>query len=142
MLLAGSHGLNLFGDTVRFELTSNPGAFLSLGAGLPEPVRHVLLLLVLVPVSLALVCCLSLFGRTRLPRSGLVALGLVAGGGLGNWLDRLLHDGSVTDFVSVGLGRFRTGIFNVADIAVLAGILLLMRVVRRARWTAPPTREV
>jgi len=130
MLLGGAHPLSLFGGTVRFELASNPGAFMSLGAGLAEPVRQALLL-GLVPALLALVCCACLFGPARLSRGGLVALGLIAGGGLGNWLDRVLHDGSVTDFVSLGLGRFRTGIFNVADVAVMAGVLLLMRFARR-----------
>jgi len=131
-LLAGAHSRSLFGGTVRFELTSNPGAFLSLGAGLTEPVRHALLL-GLVPALLVLACCVCLLAPARLSRGGLVALGLIAGGGLGNWLDRVLHDGSVTDFVSLGLGRFRTGIFNVADVAVVAGVLLMISASRRER---------
>ena len=53
------------------------------------------------------------------------------GGGLGNWLDRVMHDGAVTDFVSLGLGGLRTGIFNVADLAVVAGTLLLVASARR-----------
>jgi signal peptidase II len=56
----------------------------------------------------------------------LAALGLIVGGGLGNWIDRILHDGNVTDFVSVGLGPLRTGIFNFADVAVMAGMLWLL----------------
>ncbi len=30
------------------------------------------------------------------------------------------------DFLNVGLGQFRTGIFNVADIAIIAGVALLL----------------
>ena len=56
----------------------------------------------------------------------LVALGILAGGGLGNWLDRVLHDGHVTDFVSLGVGQLRTGIFNVADLSVVAGVAVLL----------------
>ena len=124
LLLAGSERVTLLGDTVRFELVANPGAFLSLGAGLPELVRRALLV-GLVPVLLASVCLLV--ARSALvSRGGLIALGLVAGGGLGNWFDRVLHHGAVTDFVSMGLGRFRTGIFNVADVAILGGLLLLI----------------
>lgn len=116
-------------DTIRFELVSNPGAFMSLGAGLPMPVRRALLL-VLVPASLTILCVgflrsVDTSNRTRL------ALGLVAGGGLGNWIDRWLHDGAVTDFVSVGLGPLRTGIFNVADVAVMLGVGALLIVARR-----------
>lgn len=51
---------------------------------------------------------------------------MIVGGGLANWLDRMLHDGAVTDFVSLGLGPLRTGIFNVADVAIVAGLLLLV----------------
>ena len=48
------------------------------------------------------------------------------GGGFSNLIDRLLNDGAVVDFVSVGVGNLRTGIFNLADGAIMlgAGILL------------------
>ncbi len=39
---------------------------------------------------------------------------LIAGGEVANWLDRLVHGGTVIDFVSLGIGPIRTGIFNVA----------------------------
>ena len=48
------------------------------------------------------------------------------GGGVGNWIDRVLHAGVVTDFVRIGLGPLRTGIFNVADVAVMAGAGILI----------------
>jgi len=62
--------------------------------------------------------------EARLARSA--GLALVSGGGIGNWLDRVLHDGAVTDFVSIGLGSLRTGVFNLADLAVVAGVCLLL----------------
>lgn len=129
LLLVSGDRATLAGDAVRFELVSNPGAFLSLGANLPEPVRHTVLML-LVPILLAIVC---LYFLTSGQASGAerLALGLVVGGGLGNWLDRVLHDGHVTDFVSVGLGPFRTGIFNFADVAIVGGVLLLLVCARR-----------
>lgn len=122
--LAGSGGLALAGDTVQFQLATNPGAFLSLGAALPEPVRQ-LLLLVMVPLLIGFVC-LFFARHARVTRPQWIALALVAGGGLGNWLDRVLHDGAVTDFVSLGFGPLRTGIFNLADLAVVAGAGILV----------------
>jgi len=124
-ILAGSAGLALAGGVVQLQLVANPGAFLSLGASLPEPIRQ-LLLIGLVPIALALVGFLA-WRSPSASRSQLAALGLVAGGGLANWLDRMLNDGAVTDFVSIGLGHVRTGIFNVADVAIVAGLLLLLR---------------
>jgi len=123
-LLAGGGGLALVGDTIQFQLAENPGAFMSLGAGLPEPVRQILLL-GLVPLLLAVVC-FSFARLRRTSRAQWLALALIAGGGIGNWLDRVLHDGTVTDFVSIGLGGLRTGIFNLADLAVVAGVCLLL----------------
>jgi signal peptidase II len=136
-VLAGTRSVSLAHDTVRLELSSNPGAFLSLGAGLPERVREVLFLAV-APL-LALWLCAHLL-RARRASTGLaVALGLVLGGGLANWLDRLLHDGAVTDFISVGLGPLRTGVFNIADVAVVGGAALLVALTRRRG--APPRRQ-
>jgi signal peptidase II len=112
------------GEAVRFELASNPGAFLSFGADLPEPVRE-LLLLVAVPLLITFVC-LHFARHVRLSRAQGLALALVAGGGIGNWLDRVLNDGVVTDFVSIGLFGLRTGIFNLADVAVVAGVAVLL----------------
>src|SRR5262245_9097337 len=123
-LLGGSSGLVLAGGVVQLQVVQNPGAFLSLGAGLPEVLRQ-LLLIGLVPLALGLVSWLA--WRPGHSRSQLAALGLVAGGGLANWLDRLLHGGAVTDFVSVGLGPLRSGIFHLADVAIVAGLLLLLR---------------
>lgn len=114
--------VSIAGDALRFELVENPGAFLSLGATLPDWLRQPLLV-GLVPLLLAAVCAAAL-AKTPLPPLQLLALGLIAGGGLGNWLDRLLYDGSVRDFVSLGVGTLRTGIFNLADVAIVAGAAL------------------
>jgi signal peptidase II len=122
--LAASPGFSLVGDAVRFELVANPGAFLSLGARLPDGARDVAFL-VLAPLGLLIVCAL-LLGSGRVSHWQIVALGFVAGGGLANWIDRLLHSGAVTDFVSVGIGPLRTGIFNLADVAILLGVALLL----------------
>ena len=123
-LLVPGSPIALAGDTVRFQLVENPGAFLSLGASLPEPLRSALLS-GFVPLLLLCLCAY----RIRPARNSAVervALGLVVGGGLGNWIDRLQHGGAVTDFVSVGLGPLRTGIFNAADVAIMAGLALVL----------------
>ena len=55
----------------------------------------------------------------------LVALALILAGGIGNLIDRISNNGLVTDFINVGIGPLRTGVFNVADMAVLFGVLAL-----------------
>ncbi len=44
----------------------------------------------------------------------------------GNLLDRVLHHGRVIDFMNLGIGNLRTGIFNVADVFITAGIVLVL----------------
>jgi signal peptidase II len=131
---------SLFADSLRFQLTENPGSFLSLGASLPEQLRFTLFTAAVTVLVVGLVLA-ALFAR-RLSTAGFFALALVAGGGISNLIDRLMNDGRVTDFLNVGIGTLRTGIFNLADMAILAGALLLvlkMRTPSSAVASTPPT---
>lgn len=122
--LASSPPVSLFGGAVRFEYAENPGAFLSLGAELPPQIRF---LLGVVFVALALAALLVFMLRSASLSTGQkAALALIVGGGFGNLIDRVANDGHVIDFVSVGIGPLRTGIFNVADMAITAGVLVML----------------
>jgi signal peptidase II len=121
-LLSSGVTESLFADSLRLQLVENPGSFLSLGASLPEHLRFTLFTAAAAVLLTGLVCA-ALFASLGPAR--IIALGLVAGGGISNLIDRLLYDGRVTDFLNVGIGSFRTGIFNLADMAILAGALLL-----------------
>lgn len=122
--------VSLLGETVRLELARNPGAFLGVGSGLASDLRGLLFVL-LVPVALAL-ACVHLARSSQPGAASVVGLALLVGGGLGNWIDRLIHGGVVTDFVSFGIGPLRTGIFNVADVCIVAGVALFVLAGRRA----------
>ncbi|HEY6621310.1 MAG TPA: signal peptidase II [Steroidobacteraceae bacterium] len=115
---------SLFADSLRFQLTENPGSFLSLGASLPEQLRFALFTAAVAVILVGLLSA-ALFAR-RLSTARFVALALLAGGGISNLIDRLINDGRVTDFLNVGIGTLRTGIFNLADMAILAGALFLV----------------
>ncbi len=122
------------GDVFRLELVRNPGAFLSLGASLPPAVRSAVFTWG-VAVLVAGAAWVALFRA----RSTAVTVGaaLVAGGGLGNLWDRLTASGLVVDFMNLGLGRLRTGVFNVADLAIVGGALTLVLLPARPRDEAP-----
>lgn len=122
--LASSPPVSFFGGAVRFEYAENPGAFLSLGAELPPQIRF-LLGVVFVALTLAALLVFMLRSTTLSPGQK-VGLALVVGGGFGNLIDRVANDGHVIDFVSVGIGSLRTGIFNVADMAITAGVLVML----------------
>jgi signal peptidase II len=114
--------ISLWHDFLRLEYVRNSGAFLSMGAQLPEPWRS-LLFVGGVAVMIVVLVVLAL-ARPR-ARIQVVAFALIAGGGLGNLWDRVVS-GAVTDFMNLGIGSLRTGIFNVADLAIVAGIALLL----------------
>jgi signal peptidase II len=131
--LKGAAPQSYLADTFRLTYAENPGAFLSMGAHLPEGVRSSILT---VGVGLLLVAALMyLFSSRKLPRSQVVALALVVGGGIGNLIDRLVHGGVVVDFMNLGIGSLRTGIFNVADVQIMAGACALALL---ARTRDPP----
>jgi signal peptidase II len=120
--LAGEPRQSFLGDTVRFEYVENTGAFLSLGADLPPVIRTALFT---VGNGLILVATVFMAARLRWTGLQLFGLALVFAGGASNLADRIAR-GSVIDFMNVGLGSVRTGIFNVADVAILGGVGFLL----------------
>ncbi len=74
-----------------------------------------------------------LWRASSLGRRELAAFGLLLAGGLSNLVDRLVGGGVVVDFLNLGVGALRTGIFNVADVAITAGALLLLWATARPR---------
>jgi signal peptidase II len=111
---------DLLGSVVRFTLVYNPGAAFGLHVG-PQS-RWIFTALTIV----ALVILARLYAATRqgdLPR--VLALALVCAGAVGNLLDRLRSDLGVVDFLDVGFGDSRWPTFNVADMAVSIGAVLL-----------------
>src|SRR6266850_1631672 len=104
------------GDMFRLQYAENTGAFLSLGSSLPESWRHITFT-VLVGIFLAALLLYTIFSATLGP-SQIFCLSLLCGGGLSNLIDRIVYDGRVVDFLNVGIGPLRTGIFNVADMAI------------------------
>lgn len=122
--LADSPGRSFFWDFFRLQFAENSGAFLGMGSGLPESVRFWVFIITVGAVLLGLLVW-TFFSRSLRP-GGVVALSLVLGGGLSNLYDRVFNDGAVVDFLNLGLGGLRTGIFNVADVAISTGVILLL----------------
>lgn len=116
--------VSLFGDTVRLVYTENPGAFLSLGASLPEHVRVPLFTIGVSVIVVGTFAALLVSPRLSVPVT--FGLALIGAGGASNLIDRVVYDGHVIDFLNVGVGALRTGIFNVADMAITLGAILIM----------------
>ena len=117
--------LSYLNDLFRLQFAQNNGAFLSLGSLLSPQARFwVFTILVSIFLLGLLIYALRIAAQASL--LVLVALALILGGGVSNLLDRILHNGLVIDFMNIGLGPLRTGIFNVADMAITSGLVLLI----------------
>lgn len=122
--LAPDEFFSFAGDTFRLQYAENSGAFLSLGSSFPEPWRQ-FLFTVVVGVFLLGLLSFVLVTRNTAPQA-IPSLALVCAGGLSNLIDRIAHDGRVVDFLNVGIGSLRTGIFNVADMAITGAAVFLL----------------
>ncbi|WJJ96713.1 signal peptidase II [Algibacter luteus] len=114
----------ILGDYFILMNVENTGAFLGMGSELNETLR-IILLLILPIVVLGLVLR-HIFKDKSLDNWSLFAFASIIGGGIANVFDRIAF-GKVTDFLFIDLGGvFRTGIFNLADLSVTTGMIILL----------------
>ncbi len=113
-----------FHNTFVLEYAENTGAALSFGDNLPQATSFWLLailpLMVMVALFIYVIKQINNFTWFKL-----FGLTLILAGGLGNIIDRIIYDRHVTDFMNLGIGDFRTGIFNVADVCITSGVIAL-----------------
>ena len=128
-LLADAPVRSYFGDTVRLAYAQNTGGFLSWGADWPPAVRTGVFT---VGTCVLLLWLLAQASRRRWSPAAMLGITLFAAGAVSNWIDRVLH-GSVVDFLNVGIGPVRTGIFNVADVALMVGVAVVVFTEARGR---------
>jgi signal peptidase II len=118
-----STDVKFLGNHVTLTKIENAGAFLSLGDSLSSPIKFALLtMLPMLALSFGFIFILT---KKDLTNTTLLALCFIIGGGIGNVYDRLVY-GSVTDFLHIDFGIFQTGIFNLADVSIMTGMLIIL----------------
>jgi signal peptidase II len=125
--LSGNPGPHpLMGEWLRVTLAYNPGAAMNLSFGGASRV-------VFGGFAMAAILALLVLYHRTAPEARLraAALALVAGGAMGNLLDRLRSPLGVVDFIDLGIGDARFWTFNVADVGVTVGAVLLAMVLWR-----------
>jgi signal peptidase II len=113
-----SGGMDLIDGVLRLRLSTNTGAVMGILSG-SRPI--------LVSVTIISIIALIYFAyRMRYaPAFKRVCLGMVLGGAFGNLIDRIAT-GKVIDFIDMGIGSLRWPTYNVADIAVTVGAVILI----------------
>jgi signal peptidase II len=111
-------------DMLRIGYAENTGAFLGLGSGMSDSAKFwIFVCAVGVILSSLLIYILKTKSQTAYALSSLM---LIFSGGISNFFDRAANNGAVIDFLNIGIGSLRTGIFNVADMAIMLGVFLLL----------------
>ena len=115
--LAGNPPFELLGSFVQLRYTTNTGGAFSLLAGFP---------LFFAIMAVVVMVAIAIYARRVESPWVLATLGLLLGGAIGNFSDRLLRGdgllhGEVVDFVDIG----SFPVFNVADSAITIGAILL-----------------
>ncbi len=131
--LAARPPIYALGGLLRLQYAENSGAFLSLGAGLPDGVRTFLLVLLVIVILIA--ALVFLWRNPNLRWLQWLGVALLIAGGLGNLIDRVVRGGMVVDFAVLRVGPLSTGIFNVADVFIMFGIGLIAL----SLWARPAT---
>ena len=128
---------DVFPPWLRWTLTYNTGAAMNLSVGDWSRV-------VFSVIALGMIGYLIVLYRQASPtaRATPAALALIAAGALGNLLDRLRHTKGVVDFIDVGTTDWRFWTFNVADMGVTTGAILLALLLWREGDAAPTTDVV
>jgi signal peptidase II len=128
----------VFGDVVRFTLAYNQGASFSVSLG--EHTRWILTALALGVLGMLM---MQYRRAAAHDRTLALALAFIVAGASGNLLDRLRSPRGVVDFIDIGVGDVRFWTFNLADVAVFCGAIMLANLlIRRDRdevlGTSPP----
>lgn len=114
-------------DCFNVVFTWNPGASFSLFRALGESAP-----LVIVTATGAVIGCILYYLFVRAARYERVPLALIAGGAIGNLIDRIRF-GAVVDFLDFHIGGYHWPAFNVADICIVVGVGLYLLNWYRAR---------
>lgn len=123
--LMGKNALIYLNGLFQFVYAENPGAFLGLGGGWSRSVRFVIFAFI---VFLGLGGMLWYLIKKENLKINLYAYTFILAGGFGNLWDRVFHeDGHVIDYMLIELwGPIRTGVFNIADVFIVIGVLLAL----------------
>lgn len=122
-VVAGSQ-TEIIGELLSLHNVENTGAFLGMGSDLNPTLK--LILLLILPVMVLGFVLRYVFKDKSLNNWSLFAFASIIGGGIANVYDRFAY-GSVTDFLYMKLtDTLRTGIFNLADLSVTTGMIILV----------------
>lgn len=125
--LAGDPNLpyEYLGGLFEFTFARNKGAFLSLGSGLSKNLNFIAL--TVLPILVLLFLLYQTLFSKQLPKWHIVAFSFILGGGFSNIYDRIVYqEEGVIDFMLMRAFGLQTGVFNIADNAIMLGLFIIL----------------
>ena len=115
--------VELIRDNLILTKVENTGGFLGFGSAIHPVLKKILFLAF--PAAILIILIGFMMIKTRENIYFIIGISFIIGGGTGNIFDRIVH-GSVTDFLHIDMGIFRTGIFNLADVSIMFGTACIL----------------
>jgi signal peptidase II len=118
-----SNYIQVIDDYFVLHYAENKGGFLSLFSTLPKIVR--IIILSIIPSIFLVLITYYVLRNKSMSLLYVLALCTIIGGGLSNIADRFNND-YVVDFMNIGIGDIRSGVFNFADLSIMLGSFLVL----------------
>jgi signal peptidase II len=116
--------IKLIGEYFILTNVENSGAFLGMGSDFSPFIKTIFLLIL--PIIVLICIMIYVYRDKEIDKISLIGFCFIIGGGIANIYDRIIY-GSVTDFLFIDLGGiFKTGIFNIADLSVTTGMIMIL----------------
>ena len=116
--------IKLIGEYFILTNVENSGAFLGMGSDFSPFIKMMFLLIL--PIIILTCIMIYVYRDKEIDKISLIGFCFIIGGGIANIYDKIIY-GSVTDFLFIDLGGiFKTGIFNIADLSVTTGMILIL----------------
>ncbi len=117
--LKDGSSIKIIGNFLRFTYAENRGAAFSI-------LQNQRWFFIVVTVAMLIVLAFIYFRTKNLNKLSKLSIAMIAGGAIGNFIDRLIL-GYVVDFIDVRFGNFYNfPIFNIADSFVVCGTILMI----------------
>jgi len=121
--IAPNEVIEIIDQNLILTKVENTGAAMSLGSKLPSVLKF--LILKILPSIIMIGLIGFIIFNSKLSKFQQIAFAGIIGGGIGNLIDRFKFN-SVTDFLFIEIGPFKTGIFNMADVSIFLGAILIL----------------
>jgi len=107
------------------QYAENKGGFLSMFSTLSKPLRF--FFLSIIPLIALVLMIFYIVAAGELSLLHIIGFSCLIGGGLSNIADRLANE-HVIDFMNIGIGMVRSGIFNFADLSIMGGTAIILAI--------------